>query len=180
MGQLPHGLFPAGSACAATHASAVAAGVAAGVADEAGGRRPGGRLRPGQRPRRACDECAGPPAPGRRRGPGGRTDPALHLGVARATHGGPGRPLRAAIRSACRPDPHTYLCDAIAAARRQFGAACACTADVERPAVAAPLAVLELRRTDPSADADSAGPRLTGLTGWSGPIGSRGRPGAGG
>src|SRR3954454_20525341 len=99
MGQLPHGVLPAGPARAAARTPAAPAP----VADHAGGGRPRGCLHARQRPRAARDERAVAPATGRRRRPGGGPDASVGVNGSRASAGGP----RGTFGAAREPDAGT-------------------------------------------------------------------------
>src|SRR4051794_30451105 len=145
MGQLPHGVLPAGPACATARTPAAPAP----VADHARGGRARRRLHTRQRPGAARDERAVAPPTGRRRRPGFGAYAAHGVDVAHASAGGP----RGTFRTAREPD--TGAVDVIAATpgcEDHDPDTDRCTDDAERAAVAAPIAVAQLSTTAAAPD----------------------------
>src|SRR3954463_13680127 len=145
MGQLPHGVLPAGPACAAARTPAAPAP----VADRAGSGRTRRRLHAPPRPRAARDDRAVAPATGRRRRPCHRADASLGVDGTPASVGGP----RGTFRAAREPDADAV--DVLATSSAGHHQNCAtnrCTDDVERAAVAASVAVTQFAPTAAAPD----------------------------
>src|SRR4051812_22739382 len=137
MGQLPHGVLPAGPACATARTPTAPAP----IADDARGGRPRRRLHARQRPRAARDECAVAPAAGRRCRTGSGANAAYGVDGTRAFAGGP----RGTFSTAREPDVGTV--DVIATTsgcEDRDSDTERPAADLERAAVAAPIAVAQL------------------------------------
>src|SRR3954469_13770404 len=145
MGQLPHGVLPAGPACSTARTPAAPAP----VADHAGGGRPRRRLHARQRPGAARDERAVSPAPGRRRRPGRGANAPHGVEGAHASAGGP----RGTFRTARESDAGTVDLIAASPGCEDHGSETARrTDDVERAAVAASIAAAQ--RAPPAATPD--------------------------
>src|SRR3954469_17727171 len=156
MGQLPYGVLPAGQACATARTPTAPAH----VADQAGGRWPGWRLHARQRACAARHERAVAPARGGRRRARCGGDAPLGVDRTRSRDEEPGSPVGP---SPDDPDDDANGDGAIhgtgTATFRGVLDSCPRAAHLQRAALAAPLADVQLPPTAATPDAVTQRPR---------------------